>query len=60
MTCSSCSSAIENHFRNSFEGVIGVKVSLLTNKAVVNHDQAKIRPRKIIEEIEDLGFKAEL
>ena len=60
MTCTNCSSAIENHFKNSVKGAIGISVSLLTNKATVKHDLNLLRPRKIIEEIGDLGFEAEL
>lgn len=59
MTCAACSGAIEKHLK-SVEGVTSVQVSLLTHKASVTHDLAKIRPRKIIEEIEDIGFGAEL
>ena len=60
MTCAACSGSIENHLGNAVEGIQSVNVSLLTNKAIVRHDLDKIRPRKIIEEVEDLGFEAEL
>ena len=60
MTCTNCSSAIENHFNTSVEGAISISVSLMTNKAVIKHDLSLLRPRKIISEIEDLGFEAEL
>ena len=58
MTCKMCSNAIENHLNNYVEGIKAVSVSLLTNKALVKHDLNIIRPRKIISEIEDLGFGA--
>jgi cation transport ATPase len=58
MTCKMCSSAIENHFNKHVEGIKAVSVSLLTNKALIKHDLNIIRPRKIILEIEDLGFGA--
>lgn len=33
MTCASCSSAIEKHFKESVEGCSDINISLLTNKA---------------------------
>ena len=60
MTCTNCSTAIEKHLGNSVEGILDAKVNLLTHKATVKHDLSKIRPRKIIEEIEDIGFGADL
>lgn len=59
MTCAACSGAIEKHL-GSVEGVSSISVSLLLHKANVTYDLATIRPRKIIEEIEDIGFDAEL
>lgn len=58
MTCKNCSTAIENHLNNHTDGIISCAVSLLTNKALIKHDLNTIRQRKIIEEIEDLGFDA--
>jgi Cu+-exporting ATPase len=62
MTCASCSGSIERYFGNgvSLPGIIRINVSLLTNKAIIKYDYETIKPRKIIEEIEDLGFEAEL
>ena len=60
MTCTNCSSAIENHFRSAVDGAIETNVNLLTNKMTIKHDQNVLRPRQIISEIEDLGFEAEL
>lgn len=59
MTCANCSNAIEKHL-NSVAGVKSISVSLVTNKATVQADTDIIGPRKIIEEIEDIGFEAEL
>ena len=59
MTCASCSGAIEKHF-NQLEGINSIAVSLLTNKASIFYDSDVIGPRKIISEIEDIGFEAEL
>lgn len=60
MTCTNCSTSIEKHLSNSVEGILDAKVNLLVNKAYVKHDLNIIRPRKIIEEISDIGFEAEL
>ncbi len=57
MTCTNCSTAIENHIGN-LAGVTKASVSLLTNKATVQYIAKTIGIRKIIEEIEDLGFGA--
>ncbi len=57
MTCTNCSTTIENHLR-SLEGVTHASVSLLTNKATVNHSAKVIGIRTLIEEIEALGFGA--
>jgi Cu+-exporting ATPase len=59
MTCANCSNAIEKHL-NSVTGIKSISVSLVTNKATVEADTDIIGPRKIIEEIEDIGFEAEL
>lgn len=53
-----CSGAIENHFNKNVEGIKAISVSLITSKALIKHDLNSIRPRKIISEIEDLGFGA--
>mmetsp|Transcript_32222 Transcript_32222/g.49289 ORF Transcript_32222/g.49289 Transcript_32222/m.49289 type:complete len:252 (+) Transcript_32222:96-851(+) len=66
MTCSSCSSAIERHFtkggdqESAFPGVESASVSLLTHKATIKFDYGRLKPRQIVEEIEDLGFEAEV
>ena len=59
MTCASCSSSIEKHL-TSLAGALEVSVSLLTNKTTIRHDQTLLGARKIIEEISDIGFQAEL
>ena len=57
MTCGACTSAVEG----GFEGVLGVKsmsVSLLSERAVVEHDRSIISPEAVAEIIEDRGFGA--
>ena len=59
MTCGACTSAIEA----GFKGVPGVKsmnVSLMTNRAVVQHDTSIITPEALAEIVEDRGFDAEI
>ena len=61
MTCSACSSAIEKHFsRMQKDGVMKAQVSLITNSALIEYNPKLIGPRHLIEEIEDLGFEAQL
>lgn len=57
MTCGACTSAVEG----GFEGVAGVKhfsISLLSERAVVEHDASLLSAEKIAEIIEDRGFGA--
>ena len=57
MTCSACQQTIESHL-NSLDGIKSATVSLLTHKASIQYNQKAIGIRKIIEEIEMLGFDA--
>ena len=57
MTCGACTSSVEAAFRDE-PGVKSVSVSLLSERAVVEHDPALISPEKITELIEDRGFDA--
>jgi len=57
MTCSACSSAVENVLR-AVKGVSKVQVNLLSNEAVVTYDQTKSGIRDLVEAIEDAGFSA--
>ena len=57
MTCGACTSAVESGFKD----VAGVKhfcVSLLSERAVVEHDASLLTAEKIAEIIEDRGFGA--
>ena len=70
MTCVNCSSAIENGLKNAFsdKGLLetdGVSVVLLMHKMRVQFYKNQIAihnitPQKIADEVEDLGFGAEL
>lgn len=59
MTCGACTSAVES----GFAGVSGVKhfsISLLSERAVIEHDPAVLTAEAICEIIEDRGFDAEV
>ncbi|KAF1988504.1 heavy metal translocatin [Aulographum hederae CBS 113979] len=57
MTCGACTSAIEGAFKN-VTGVKSISISLLSERAVVEHDAGIISPEKVAETIEDVGFEA--
>ncbi|KAK4690582.1 P-type Cu+ transporter, partial [Lecanoromycetidae sp. Uapishka_2] len=57
MTCGACTSAVEGGFVN-VPGVKSMSISLLSERAVVEHDSAIISPDAIAEIIEDRGFGA--
>ncbi len=57
MTCGACTSAIESAFKD-VAGVQHFTVSLLSERAVVQHDPELLSPEKIAEMIEDRGFGA--
>lgn len=57
MSCSACSSRIEKVV-GRMDGVEKIAVNLLTNKAQVSYDDAKLDTATIIARIEKLGFGA--
>ena len=57
MTCGACVSAVEGGFAN-VSGVRSIMVSLLAERAVVEHDRSIISPEQIAEIVEDRGFDA--
>ena len=59
MTCGACTSAVESAFKN-VDGVGNVSVSLVMERAVVQHDLKKLSPEAIKDMIEDRGFDAEI
>ena len=59
MTCGACTSVIESGF-NDVPGVKSMIVSLMTNRAVVQHDPSILTPEAAAEIIEDRGFDAEI
>ncbi|KAK4551852.1 Cu(2+)-transporting P-type ATPase [Recurvomyces mirabilis] len=59
MTCGACTSAVEGAFKN-VPGVTSFSISLLSERAVIEHDASIISPEKLAETIEDTGFDAEV
>lgn len=57
MTCGACTSAVEGGFVN-VPGVKSMSISLLSERAVVEHDPSILSPEAIAEIIEDRGFGA--
>lgn len=57
MTCGACTSAVEAGFKN-VPGVKSMSVSLLAERAIVQHDASIIGADALAEIIEDCGFDA--
>ncbi|KAF4632692.1 hypothetical protein G7Y89_g5449 [Cudoniella acicularis] len=57
MTCGACTSAVESGFKD-VAGVKHFSISLLSERAVVEHDASLLSADKIAEIIEDRGFGA--
>lgn len=57
MTCGACTSAVEGGFKD-VAGVKTMSISLLSERAVVEHDPSILSPEAIAEIIEDRGFGA--
>ena len=59
MTCGACTSAVEGGL-NGQPGIGSVAVSLITERAVIQHDPSTISAEAVAEAIEDRGFDAEV
>ncbi|KAK4147846.1 E1-E2 ATPase-domain-containing protein [Dichotomopilus funicola] len=59
MTCGACTSAVEGGFKE-VSGVQSFSISLLSERAVIEHDPALLTAEAIREIIEDRGFDAEV
>ncbi|TVY58026.1 Copper-transporting ATPase, partial [Lachnellula suecica] len=57
MTCGACTSAVEGGFKD-VPGVKHFSISLITERAVIEHDASLLSAEKIAELIEDGGFGA--
>ncbi|KAJ4292657.1 Cu(2+)-transporting P-type ATPase [Kalmusia sp. IMI 367209] len=59
MTCGACTSAVEGAFKN-VAGIKHFSISLLSERAVIEHDTRVISPGTLAETIEDAGFDAKV
>ncbi|OCK85558.1 heavy metal translocatin [Lepidopterella palustris CBS 459.81] len=59
MTCGACTSAVEGAFKN-VAGIKSFSISLLSERAVIEHDTQMLSPERIAEIIEDTGFDAKV
>jgi P-type Cu+ transporter len=59
MTCSNCSNTVNNALE-AVDGVLHCKVSLVTERAEVVYNPDIVTPEQLAEEVEDVGFDAEL
>ncbi|KAF7510089.1 hypothetical protein GJ744_007193 [Endocarpon pusillum] len=57
MTCGACTSSVEAGFKN-VPGVKSMSISLLSERAVVEHDPTIVSSQQVAEIIEDRGFGA--
>ena len=59
MTCGACTSAVEGAFKD-VQGIKSFSISLLSERAVIEHDPTIIAAEKLAETIEDVGFDAKV
>ncbi|XP_062438358.1 copper-transporting ATPase 2 [Rhea pennata] len=59
MTCQSCVQSIEGQI-SKVKGVVSIKVSLEQNNALVKYVQSEISPEQICQEIQEMGFDANI
>ena len=59
MTCGACTSAVEGAFKN-VAGIKSFSISLLSERAIIEHDANIISPDQLAETIEDVGFDAKV
>ena len=59
MTCGACTSAVESAFKN-VDGAGNISVSLVMERAVIQHDPRKLSPEAVKDMIEQRGFDAEV
>ena len=57
MTCGACTSAVEGGFKN-VSGIKTFSISLLSERAIIEHDPKLITPPELAEIIDDRGFDA--
>ncbi|XP_051463902.1 copper-transporting ATPase 2 isoform X3 [Apus apus] len=59
MSCQSCVQAIEGRI-SKVKGIVSIKVSLEQSNAIIKYLQSEISPEQICQEIQDMGFDANM
>ncbi|XP_061876451.1 copper-transporting ATPase 2 isoform X2 [Colius striatus] len=59
MTCESCVRSVEGQI-SKVKGIVSIKVSLAQNNAIIKYLQSEISPERICQEIQDMGFDANI
>ncbi|KAJ4988110.1 heavy metal translocating P-type ATPase [Stagonosporopsis vannaccii] len=59
MTCGACTSAVEGAFKD-VAGIKSFSISLISERAVIQHSSKIITPDQLAETIEDVGFDAKV
>eukprot|EP00252_Welwitschia_mirabilis_P024249 TRINITY_DN7129_c0_g1_i2.p1 TRINITY_DN7129_c0_g1~~TRINITY_DN7129_c0_g1_i2.p1 ORF type:complete len:630 (-),score=69.53 TRINITY_DN7129_c0_g1_i2:1124-2872(-) len=59
MTCSACSSTIENTL-SRLEGIVKCTVALATEEAVIHYDATKLNTKDLVDAVDDMGFSAQV
>ncbi|NXP82632.1 ATP7B ATPase, partial [Ramphastos sulfuratus] len=59
MTCQSCVQSVEGKI-SKVKGIVSIKVSLEQNNAVIKYLKSEISPEQICQEIQDMGFDANI
>lgn len=59
MTCQSCVQSVEGKISKA-KGIVSIKVSLEENNAVIKYLKLEISPEQICQEIQDMGFDANI
>ncbi|XP_064032530.1 copper-transporting ATPase 2 isoform X3 [Pogoniulus pusillus] len=59
MTCQSCVQSVEGKI-SKVKGIVSIKVSLEENNAVIKYLKLEISPEQICQEIQDMGFDANI
>lgn len=59
MHCNNCAAGVKAMLKRT-PGVIGVEVSYREKQAVVDYDSEKTTPEKIVEAINNLGYRASI
>jgi copper ion binding protein len=58
MVCSSCAAAVEKTL-SKMDGVIKAKVDLKKDMAVVQYDETRVTPRRMVEALATAGYQAQ-